>query len=107
MALETVDPIDWSHPTLMGSTPELRELHGVNAFYKSQNLLQQPVLEHASTGMPAQRTTSAAAQGEVKYFNWKQYFCVFKFYEIQTSSVQHLLFVLQLFLLRLFHFYLF
>ena len=46
MASETVDEIDWSQltPTLMGSTPELHVLHGVNATYKSKDLLQQPGL---------------------------------------------------------------
>ena len=64
MASETVDPIDWSHPPPSRAVPpELHALHGVNAAYKSQDLLHQPGLERASTGMPDQRTTSAAAQG--------------------------------------------
>ena len=44
--------------------PEPRVLQGVNAAYKSQDLLHQPGLEYASTGMPDQRTTCAATQGE-------------------------------------------
>ena len=43
----------------MGSTPELHVLHGVNAAYTSQDLLHQSGLEHASTGMPDQRTACA------------------------------------------------
>ena len=58
MAPETVDPIDWSHPPLSwAEPPELHVLHGVNAAYKSQDLLHQPGLEHVSTGMPDQLTT--------------------------------------------------
>ena len=64
---ETVDPIDSSYPpTLMGSTPwgpELHVLPGVNAGYKSQELLQHPGCEHASIGMPGQRTACAATHG--------------------------------------------
>ena len=57
MALETVDPIDWSHIPPSGAVPsELHVLHGVNAAYKSQDLLRQPGLESASTGLPDQRT---------------------------------------------------
>ena len=64
MASESVDPIDWSHPPPSWSVPpELHVLHGDNAAYKSQDMLQQPGLERASTGMPDQRTTSAATQG--------------------------------------------
>ena len=70
MASETVDPIDWSPPTLMGSTPELHVLHSVNTANKSQDLLHQPGLEHASTGMPDQRTTCAATQGINLIFIW-------------------------------------
>ena len=52
MASETVDTIDWVHPTPSWAVPpELHVLHGVNAANKSQDLLQQPGLEHASTGM--------------------------------------------------------
>ena len=47
----------------MGSSPELHVLHGVKPAYKSQDLLHQPGLERASTGMPDQRTTCAATQG--------------------------------------------
>ena len=57
MASETVDPIDWSHPPPSWAVPpELHVLHGVNAAYKPQDLLHQPGLERASTGMPDQRT---------------------------------------------------
>ena len=51
-------------PTLMSSAPELHVLQGVNAACKSQDLLRQPGLERASTGMPDQRTTCAATQGK-------------------------------------------
>ena len=47
----------------MGSTTELQVLHGVNAAFKSYDLLHQPGLERSSTGMPDQRTTCAASQG--------------------------------------------
>ena len=61
MASETVDPIDWSHPPPSWAVPpELHVLHSVNVAYKSQDLLQQPGVEHASKGMPDQRTTCAA-----------------------------------------------
>ena len=54
MASEMVDPIDWSHPpTWWAVPPELHVLHGVNAAYKSQDLLHQP-------GMPDQCTTCVA-----------------------------------------------
>ena len=40
MASETVDPIDWSHPPPSWSVPpELHVLYGVNAAYKSQDLV--------------------------------------------------------------------
>ena len=56
----------------MGSAPELHVLHGVNAAYKSQDLLHQPGLEHVSTGTPDQRTTCAATQGiSVKVCVWE------------------------------------
>ena len=45
--------------------PELYVLHGANAGYKSQDLLHQPGLEHASTGMSDQRTACAATQGVI------------------------------------------
>ena len=64
-AVRVVDQIDCSHtPPAWAVPPELHVLHGVNAGYKSQDLLQQPGLEHASTGMPGQRTACAATQGE-------------------------------------------
>ena len=68
MASETLDPIDWSHPpTLqMAVPPELHVLHGVNAACQSQDLLHQPRLKHASTGMPDQRTTYESTQGKKK-----------------------------------------
>ena len=47
----------WAVPT------ELHLLHGANVAYKSEDLLQQPGLEHAFTGMPDQRTACAATQG--------------------------------------------
>ena len=64
MASETVDAIDWSHPPpSLAVPPELHVLHSVNAAYKSQDLVHQPGLENASTGMPDQRTTCTATQG--------------------------------------------
>ena len=64
MAPETVDPIDWSHPPPSWSVPhELDVMHDVNEGYKSQDLLLQPELEQAYTGMPDQRTACAATQG--------------------------------------------
>ena len=66
MASETVDPIDWSHPPPSWAVPPvLHVLHGVNAAYKSQDLLHQSGSEYASTGVPDQRTTCAATQGIV------------------------------------------
>ena len=66
MASETVDPTDWSHhPPSWAVPPELHLLHDVNAAYKSGDLLHQPGLERASTGMPDQHTTCAATQGMV------------------------------------------
>ena len=50
-------------PTLRAVPPEFHLLHGVNAAYKSQDLLHQPGLERASMGMPDQHTTCAATQG--------------------------------------------
>ena len=64
MAPETVGPIDCSHPLpLWAVLPELHVLHGVNAAYKSKDLLPQPGLERASTAVPDQRTTCVATQG--------------------------------------------
>ena len=64
MASETVDALDWPlAPSIHRALPpELHVLHGVNAGYKSQDLLQQPGREHASVGMRGQRTACAAAQ---------------------------------------------
>ena len=45
--------------------PELHVLHGVNAAYKAQDLLHQPRLECASTGMPDQRTNCAATKNSL------------------------------------------
>ena len=66
MALETVDPIDWSHPQPSWAVPP--ELHGrfngVNAAYKSQDLLQQPGSNsRPRTGMADQRTACVATRG--------------------------------------------
>ena len=54
-------PPSWAVPH------ELHVLHGVNVANKSQDWLQQPGLEHASTGMPDQRTVFAATQGIKEY----------------------------------------
>ena len=67
MALETVDPIDCSCTVPY----ELHVLHGVTGptnhkpkpENKKQNLLQQPEFEHASSGMPDQRTACEATRG--------------------------------------------
>ena len=56
-------------PNLMGSTPELSVLHCVNVGYKSNDLLQQPGLEHASAGMSYQRPAGAARQGIKEWVN--------------------------------------
>ena len=64
MASETVKPIDWSQPPLSWAVPpELHVLHGVNASYNLQDLLEQLGLKHAPMGMPGQHTTSVATQG--------------------------------------------
>ena len=49
----------------MGSTDlsSIHVLHGANAAYKTQDLLQQPGLEHISMGVPDQRSACAATQG--------------------------------------------
>ena len=48
-------------PTLHSAVPpELHVLHGANAGYKSQNLLQPVRIEHATFGMPGQRPAWAA-----------------------------------------------
>ena len=57
MASETVDPIDWSHtPPSCAVPPERHVLHDINAAYKSHDVQQQ----HASTGVPDQRTAAYA-----------------------------------------------
>ena len=66
----------------MGSTTVLHVLHGINAAYKSQDLLHQPGLEHACTGMSDQRnqnTRPTATQAIVKYIITRQ-----------TKSMKHL-----------------
>ena len=56
MAPETVYPIGWSRPPLSWAVPpELHVLQGVNAAYKSQDMLHQPGLVHTSTGVPDKR----------------------------------------------------
>ena len=79
MASEIVDPIDSSHPPPSWAVPhELHVLHRINAAYKSQDLLHQPRLEPASTGMPDQRTACAATQW-VKLEQQLQFFIVFTY----------------------------
>ena len=57
MASETVDPIDWSHPSpYTGSTPFAQRISRCNACCKSQDLLQPVRIEHTIFGMPAQCT---------------------------------------------------
>ena len=53
------------HPYIWAVPPELHALHGVNAVYKSQDLLQQQGLEHASLDMLGQRSACAATQGSI------------------------------------------
>ena len=67
MGSETVDPIDWPLlPTLHRAVPlELHLLHGENAGYESQALLQTVRLELATFGMLGQLITSAAIQGYI------------------------------------------
>ena len=63
MATETVDPIDWlDPPPSWAVAPKLHVLHGVNAGYKSQDLLQQPGLDRVSTCLQDQRTACAVTQ---------------------------------------------
>ena len=76
MASETVDPIDWPlPPTLPMAVPsQLHLFLLVNSGYKSQDLLQQPGREHASLGMPGQRTACAATYNRtVKEMQLKKY----------------------------------
>ena len=64
MTSVTVGPIDWSHsPPSWAVLPELHVFHGVNAGYKSQDMLHQPGLEHAPFGTPCQRTACAGTHG--------------------------------------------
>ena len=65
MASETVDKIDWLLlPALHRAVPpELQILHDASAGYESQDLLQRVRREHATFGMPSQRTACAATQG--------------------------------------------
>ena len=71
MASETVYPIDWmlASTRLRAVTPELHVLHGANAGYKSQDLLQLVRREHASFGMPGQRSACAPTQGINEEYN--------------------------------------
>ena len=63
MTSETVDPLTGRYPPPYTSAPKLHILHGVKAGYKSPDLQQQPGREHASLGMPGQRTACAATKG--------------------------------------------
>ena len=66
MASETIYSIDWSHPSPSWAVPsELHVLRGVNAAYKTQDLLQQSGLEYAFTGMPDQRNVCAATDWQI------------------------------------------
>ena len=59
-----MDPIGWLHPPPSWAVlPELHVLHGVNAAYKSKDLLQQPGLEQGPTSLPDQRTAFETNQG--------------------------------------------
>ena len=78
-------PPSWAAP------PELYVLHGVNAAYKSQDLLHQPGLERASTGMPDQRTTCAATQGICTFsFSAPLHSEIYSFVTLITSQTLHL-----------------
>ena len=45
MASEMVDPIYWSHPPPSWAVPpELHVIHGLNAAYRSHDLLHLPIL---------------------------------------------------------------
>ena len=69
MASETVDPIDWSHPThpTQDSTPWAPRIAQFNAGCKSQDLLHWLRCERATFGTPGQRTACADTQGITKY----------------------------------------
>ena len=64
-------------PPSLAVPPELHVLHCVNAACRSQDLLHQPGLEHASAGMPNQHTTCAAN------FCGQQLFCNSKHFKIK------------------------
>ena len=78
MASQTVDQIDWPlSPTLHRAVPhELHVVHGAYAGYKSPDLLQPVRIEHATFGMPGQRTAYAATLGTKKM-------------QLRTSSLAH------------------
>ena len=71
MASETVDPMDWPFlPALHREVPpELHVLHGANTDYKSQDLLYPVKREHATFGMPGQRTACMVTQAVSKSSN--------------------------------------
>ena len=55
-----LSPVGCFTPARGKTVQKNREVSGVNAAYESQDLLQQPWLEHASKGMPDRRTACAA-----------------------------------------------
>ena len=65
MASRTEDAIDWPLPPTIHRAvlSELHVLHGGNAGYKSQDLLQPLRSKHPTLGLPGQRTVCAATQG--------------------------------------------
>ena len=65
---EAVDPIYWPLPPTLHKavSPELPVLHDANAVHKLQDLLQRVRREHATFGMPGQRTALPVRQLRVK-----------------------------------------
>ena len=67
MASKTVYPIDWPLPyTLQRAVPPDLHLHSAKfTLNLSQDLLQPVGREHATFGMPVQRTAYAATRGSL------------------------------------------
>ena len=65
MASETVDPIDWSHPTLMGSTPWAPRIAWCKCRLQIARLAAAIGAQtlHLPMGMPDQCTACVATQG--------------------------------------------
>ena len=67
--------------------PELHVLHGENAGYKSQDLLQQPGREHASLSTPGQCTAFVATQGWRGKFSAKVHLVAANTHRLHTSRI--------------------